>query len=263
MEQDDKIAVITGGGRGIGAAAGLRFLESGFHVYFADVNVERVEEFVGSLKDYSTHAHPVGIDVTSDAAVDQAMNQVGESHGHINVLINNAGITNQRPTEDTPTVEWQQMIDIHLSGTFRCARSAFPYLKSANGASIINVSSIAGRMGMPIRASYCAAKAGIEGLTRSLASEWAPYGIRVNAVAPGWVMTDLIQKDLESGLVSEEVLSSRISLKRFGRPEEIGDVMFFLATDTSSYMTGQVLNVDGGLSVDLNPGNIGGFSEKV
>jgi NAD(P)-dependent dehydrogenase (short-subunit alcohol dehydrogenase family) len=262
MVQDEKVAIITGGGRGIGAATGLRFLEAGFHVYFADMNFKRVQELIASHKDETGRAHPLEIEVTSDMSVDRAINYVGEKHGHIDVLINNAGITNQKSTQDIPTAEWQQMIDIHLGGTFRCSRAAFPYLKAANGASIINVSSIAGRMGMPIRASYCAAKAGIEGLTRSLATEWAEYGIRVNAVAPGWVMTELIQKDLENGLVSEAVLSARISLKRFGKPEEISEVIFFLAVDSSSYMTGQVLNVDGGLSIDLNPGSTLALSTK-
>lgn len=262
MAQDEKVAIITGGGRGIGATTGLRFLKAGFHVYFADMNFDRVQEFVNSLKEDAGRAHALEIEVTSDASVDKAINYIGNKHGHINVLINNAGITNQKPTQDISTGDWQQLIDIHLGGTFRCSRTAFPHLKAANSASIVNVSSIAGRMGMPIRASYCAAKAGIEGFTRSLATEWAEYGIRVNAVAPGWVMTELIQKDLENGLVSEEVLSTRISQKRLGKPEEISEVMFFLATDSSSYMTGQVLNVDGGLSIDLNPGSTVALSKK-
>ena len=115
---------------------------------------------------------------------------------------------------------------------------------------------------MPIRASYCAAKAGIEGFTRSLATEWAEFGIRVNTVAPGYVMTELIQKDLINGLVSEEVLSGRISMKRLASPDEIAEVMFFLGTKASSYMTGQLLNVDGGLSIDLNPGNTQALASK-
>ncbi len=256
MDDKERVAVITGGGRGIGAAAGLRFIKAGFHVYFADLNFIRAQQFVESLKSFQSHAHPLSLDVTSDDSVMEAIDIVGKKHGHINVLINNAGITNQQPTVETSVADWQMMIDTHLTGAFRCSRAAFPFLKGASDASIINVSSIAGAMGMPIRASYCAAKAGLEGLTRSLATEWSKDGIRVNAVAPGWVLTDLIQKDLDSGLVSEELLSSRISLKRLGKPDEIGEVMFFLASNASSYMTGQVLRVDGGLSIDLNPGNV-------
>jgi NAD(P)-dependent dehydrogenase (short-subunit alcohol dehydrogenase family) len=255
MNHESKIAVITGAGRGIGASAGVQLLNSGHYVYFTDTVFERAQEFVESLTDFHGKAFALKLEVTNDASIDSAINQVGEKHGHINVLINNAGTTNQQPTQTTPSSEWDELIGIHLGGTFRCSRAAFPYLKAAGRSSIVNVSSIAGRFGMPIRASYCAAKAGIEGFTRSLATEWAEFGIRVNAVAPGWVLTELIKKDLVSGLVSEEKLSTRISMKRLAQPNEIAQVMFFLATEASSYMTGQVLNVDGGLSIDLNPGN--------
>jgi len=262
MSEESKVAVITGAGRGIGASAGVRLLNGGFTVYFTDMNLERTQEFVESLSEHKKRAFALQIQVTDDTSVDSAMHFVGEKHGKIDLLINNAGITNQRPTQDIPTVDWQQLIDIHLGGTFRCSRAAFPFLKAANGSAIVNVSSIAARLGMPIRASYCAAKAGIEGFGRSLATEWAEFGIRVNTVAPGYVMTDLVQKDLKNGLVSQEVLGNRISLKRFATPEEIAEVMFFLGTKASSYMTGQVLNVDGGLSIDLNPGSTSALTQK-
>jgi NAD(P)-dependent dehydrogenase (short-subunit alcohol dehydrogenase family) len=260
--KQEKIAVITGAGRGIGATAGIRLLQEGFTVYFTDMNLERTQEFVESLDQHKERAFALQIQVTDDESVNTAIRYVGEKHGKIDLLINNAGITNQRPTQDIATADWNLLIDVHLGGTFRCSRAAFPYLKAANGAAIVNVSSIAGRLGMPIRASYCAAKAGLEGFGRSLATEWAEFGIRVNTVAPGYVMTDLIQKDLDNGLVSEEVLSTRISLKRFASQEEIAEVMFFLGTNASSYMTGQVLNVDGGLSIDLNPGNTTALTKK-
>lgn len=262
MAISEKVALITGAGRGIGASAGIRLLQGGFHVYFADMNLERANEFVATLGDFKERALAIEIQVTDDSSVDCAMETVRKRHGKLDALINNAGITNQRPTQDIATQDWNRLIDVHLGGTFRCSRSAFPLLTSANGAAIVNVSSIAGRLGMPIRASYCAAKAGIEGFGRSLATEWAEFGIRVNTVAPGYVMTDLIQKDLQNGLVSEEALSKRISLKRLANPEEIAEVMYFLATDASSYVTGQVINVDGGLSIDLNPGSTAALTKK-
>lgn len=263
VNENRKVAVITGAGRGIGASAGLRLLKEGFVVYFADMNVARAQEFVNSIREGRENAYSLEIQVTSDNSVNAAMTAVGEKHGKVDLLINNAGITNQRPTQDIPTEDWQELIDVHLGGTFRCCRAAFPYLKAAKGAAIVNVSSIAGRLGMPIRASYCAAKAGIEGFGRSLATEWAEFGIRVNTVAPGYVMTELIQKDLKNGLVSEEVLSGRISLRRLANPEEIAEVMLFLGTSASSYMTGQVLSVDGGLSIDLNPGSTAAIAKGV
>jgi len=251
----ERIAVVTGAGRGIGAAVGRRLLDAEYIVYFTDVDARRAEQHVTTLEESGTRAFALGMNVSSDIEVDKGMTLIGDRHGEISVLINNAGTTGQYPTQGVTTDSWSQLIDTHLGGTFRCARAAFPYMSGASPTSIVNVSSIAGRMGMPIRASYCAAKAGIEGFTRSLAAEWAEFGIRVNAVAPGYVMTDLVQKDLESGLVSEATLSTRISMKRLAQPAEIAEVMYFLASNASSYVTGQVVNVDGGLSIDLNPGS--------
>jgi len=256
MSQDDElVCVITGAGRGIGATAGLALLALGHTVYFTDADKERAESFVNALPESGERAFALHLDVTSDQSVQHAMDEVGGKHGRINVLVNNAGTTNQQPTQSIKSEDWNRLIDVHLGGTFRCCRAAFPHLRAAGASSIVNVSSIAGRFGLPIRASYCAAKAGIEGFTRSLAAEWAEFGIRVNAVAPGWVMTELIQKDLDNGLVSVDTLKTRISMKRLAEPSEVSSVMMFLAGSASSYMTGQVLSVDGGLSIDLNPGN--------
>jgi len=251
----EKICIITGAGRGIGATAGSALLEAGHTVYFTDVDVKRVDQHLTALPQFKENAFSLHLDVSSDESVQTAIDHVGSRHGRIDLLINNAGTVNQQPTQLVISEDWNRLIDIHLGGTFRCCRAAFPYLCSAGESAIVNVSSIAGRFGLPIRASYCAAKAGIEGFTRSLATEWAEFGIRVNAVAPGWVMTELIHKDLDSGLVSTETLQTRISLKRLAEPREISDVMMFLAGSSSSYITGQVISVDGGLSIDLNPGN--------
>jgi len=255
MSAGQRVALVTGAGRGIGTAVGARLLSSGFEVHFTDANEDRVKRHAATLGQYGQLAFAWGMDVTSDKDVSSVIDAVGNRYGRIEVLINNAGIINQYPTQDTPTSDWNELIDVHLGGTFRCSRAAFPFLSAAGQSAIVNMSSIAGQMGMPIRASYCAAKAAIEGFTRSLAAEWAEFGIRVNAVAPGYVMTELIQRDLANGLVSKEQLETRISMKRLADPAEIAESMFFLATEASSYITGQVLHVDGGLSIDFNPGN--------
>lgn len=255
FNDNELVCFITGAGRGIGATAGLALLALGHTVYFTDADEERARKFVEALPESNERAFSLHLDVSSDQSVQKAIDHVGDRHGRINVLINNAGTTNQQPTQSIKTEDWNRLIDVHLGGTFRCCRAAFPYLCAAGESSIVNVSSIAARFGLPIRASYCAAKAGIEGFTRSIAAEWAEFGIRVNAVAPGWVMTELIHKDLDTGLVSVDTLKTRISLKRLAEPSEISNVMMFLAGSSSSYMTGQVLSVDGGLSIDLNPGN--------
>ena len=248
------VALVTGAGRGIGAAVGARLLHSGFEVHFTDAIEDRAKTYAATFGCDPGLAFGWGMDVTSDSDVSSVIGAVGARHGRIEVLVNNAGVINQRPTQDISSSDWNELIDVHLGGTFRCSRAAFPFLSAASRSAIVNVSSIAGQMGMPIRASYCAAKAAIEGFTRSLAAEWAEFGIRVNAVAPGYVRTELIQRDLANGLVSEEQLATRISMKRLADPAEIAESMFFLATEASSYITGQILHVDGGLSIDFDPG---------
>jgi NAD(P)-dependent dehydrogenase (short-subunit alcohol dehydrogenase family) len=255
MSAHQRVALVTGAGRGIGATVGARLLGSGFEVHFTDADGDRATAYVAALGESPGPAFAWRMDVTSDTDVGSVVDAVGTRHGRIDVLVNNAGIINQCPTQHIPTSDWNELIDVHLGGTFRCSRAAFPFLSAAGRSAIVNVSSIAGQMGMPIRASYCAAKAAIEGFTRSLAAEWAEFGIRVNAVAPGYVRTELIQKDLANGLVSEHELATRISMKRLADPSEIAESMVFLATEASSYITGQVLHVDGGLSIDFNPGN--------
>lgn len=254
MSNPQRVALVTGAGRGIGASIGELLIERGYCVFFTDVVGERADEYVASLN-LPGKAFSLQMDVTSDESVANAVKAAGALHDRLDVLVNCAGTTNQQPTHLVTTEAWNTLIDIHLGGTFRCSREAFPYLVKANGSAIVNISSIAGSFGMPIRASYCAAKAGIEGFTRSLASEWAEHNIRVNAVAPAWIMTDLIKKDLDRGLVQVDVLSTRISMKRMGEPHEVAETVCFLATEASSYITGQVIHVDGGLSIDLNPGN--------
>jgi NAD(P)-dependent dehydrogenase (short-subunit alcohol dehydrogenase family) len=259
MKTSGKISLVTGAGRGIGAATGVKLLSKGYTVYFADLDPRRAQEFISNLEERTDRAFAMEMDVTSDDSVKNVFSHIEAQHGHLDLLVNNAGITNQSPTEEIVTNDWNRLLDIHLGGTFRCSREAFPLLKSAGKSAIVNTSSIAGKFGMPARASYCSAKAAIEGLTRSLAAEWATHGIRVNAVAPGWVYTDLIKKDFANGLISEEKLHARISLQRLAEPEEIAEVIYFLGSEAASYVTGQVLAVDGGLSIDLNPGSTSGI----
>jgi NAD(P)-dependent dehydrogenase (short-subunit alcohol dehydrogenase family) len=245
-----QVALIIGGASGIGAACASKMVEDGWAVAIGDISIDN------SL--LTTKADDVQlrmrVDVADTLSIVAALESVAAKFGRLDSVINTAGFTDQSPSPLVSDDDWDALIGVHLGGSFKVARESFPYLKSSGG-SIINISSIAGTMGLPYRASYCAAKAGIEGLTRSLAVEWAEYGIRVNAVAPGWVKTALIEKDLASGLVSEAELSGRISLRRFGKVEEVSDLVAFLASDRSSYITGQVLAIDGGLSVDLDPGN--------
>jgi NAD(P)-dependent dehydrogenase (short-subunit alcohol dehydrogenase family) len=239
------VALVIGGASGIGEACAAALREEKWVVAIGDISA-------GESGDYSEFL--TGVDVTVSDSVAEAFKRVHGKFGRLNAVINTAGFTNQAPTPTVSDSDWDDLIGVHLGGSFRVAREAFPYLKESGG-SILSFSSVAGGMGLPYRASYCAAKAGIEGLTRSLAAEWAEFGIRVNAIAPGWINTGLIDKDLASGLVSKEALASRISLRRFGTVEEVADLAAFLSSRRSSYITGQVITIDGGLSIDLDPGN--------
>jgi NAD(P)-dependent dehydrogenase (short-subunit alcohol dehydrogenase family) len=243
--EDSPVALVVGGGRGIGRASVTALERAGWTVEVADKNTQRGD----------TSSRPIHyVDVTDSESVGSVFSAVFATHGRIDSVVNSAGYTKQAPTPEVSDRDWDEMIGVHLSGTFRVAREAIGFLK-ARGGSIVNFSSIAGSMGLPYRASYCASKAGIEGLSRSLAVELAEFGIRVNAVAPGWIDSDLIDKDLDSGLVSEAVLRTRISLRRFGTVDEVASLVAFLCSPDSSYITGQTIGIDGGLSVDLDPGD--------
>jgi NAD(P)-dependent dehydrogenase (short-subunit alcohol dehydrogenase family) len=159
------------------------------------------------------------------------------------------------PSEELSDESWDRLISIHLGGAFRCSRAAFPHLSATGAGSIVSISSIAGRTGFSIRASYCAAKAGIEGLTRALAVEWAKRGVRVNAVAPGHVRTPMLDHSLQIGSVTQETVAARtqrIPLGRYAEASEIAAVVLFLCSPAASYVTGETIWVDGAITVNAD-----------
>lgn len=240
-----RVAVVIGGKSGIGLAT-VKVLEAeGWKVLTGDVS-----------EPHNNNASDVGhfVDVTRSETINIFFEWAKNKYGRVDAVVNTAGFTNQSPTPLVTDDDWDNLVGVHLGGSFKVARAAFSVMKESGG-SIVNISSVAGSMGLPFRASYCASKAGIEGLTRSLAVEFAEFGIRVNAVAPGWIQTQLTNKDLDSGLVSEAVLKTRISLRRLGKAEEVADLVSFLCSVRSSYITGQTVAVDGGLTIDLDPGD--------
>lgn len=242
---ESPVAIIIGGARGIGYGCALALRVVGWRVVIADKN----------FGDESLDFVALTVDVSLSGSVDALFEEVMHRFGKIDAVVNTAGFTNQAPTLDVSDDDWDAMLDVHLGGAFKVAKACAKHMSDSGGGSVVFFSSIAGAMGLPYRASYCASKAGIEGLTRSLAVEFAEKGIRVNAVAPGWIDTGLIEKDLTSGLVSEAVLRTRISLRRMGSIDEVASVVVFLCSPGASYITGQSIAVDGGLSVDLDPGD--------
>ncbi|NJK99921.1 MAG: 3-oxoacyl-[acyl-carrier-protein] reductase [Spirulinaceae cyanobacterium SM2_1_0] len=238
-----QVAIVTGGSRGIGRATALALAASGAQVV---VNYARSQEAADAVVAEISQAGGVAIALAADVAqseqVDELISQTKAKLGQIDVLVNNAGITRDTLLLRMKPEDWQAVIDLNLTGVFLCTRAVSKLMLKQKRGRIINIASVAGQMGNPGQANYSAAKAGVIGFTKTVAKELAPRGITVNAVAPGFISTDMTRD-----LASEEILKY-IPLGRYGEPEEVAGLIRFLAADpAAAYITGQVFNVDGGM----------------
>jgi NAD(P)-dependent dehydrogenase (short-subunit alcohol dehydrogenase family) len=243
------IALITGAGGGIGGAVVERLLDDGYRVIVADLDEDSANVTVERLGGARDSVLAATVDVADRAAVGDLMTRIEASFGGLDLLINNAGYAEPSPLAELDPAAWDRMLAVHLTGTFNCCQAAYPLLADSAHAAVVNMASIAARVGIAGRGSYCAAKAGIEGLTRELAIEWAPR-IRVNAVAPGLVKTPLVERVAADGIYDLASMESGIPARRLCRPEEVAAVVAFLGSGDAGYITGQSLVVDGGLTVD-------------
>jgi NAD(P)-dependent dehydrogenase (short-subunit alcohol dehydrogenase family) len=250
MGDDGRVAFVSGAARGIGLAITEVLLAEGYRVAIGDLDVAEARSVADRLDPRGGRALPVAHDVTQTSSVDAAIAATAERFGGLDVLVNVAGTVNPEPSAEISDQSWSDLLGVHLDGTFRCCRAAYPLLKRAEAPAIVSISSIAATVGIPKRLSYSAAKSGIESLTRVLAVEWADDGIRVNAVAPGYTMTKRMEGTIASGLLEETHVTRLIPMRRFARPEEIANSVHFLASDRASYITGQTLYVDGGTTVN-------------
>jgi NAD(P)-dependent dehydrogenase (short-subunit alcohol dehydrogenase family) len=244
MNDREPVAVVTGAADGIGWATAQRFSAAGYRVALVDLNEEKALLRAGELGgDHVAY----GCDVAKEADVRFTFERLQKQFGRLDVLVNNAGIGSPHvPTTEQTVESFQKILGIHLTGTFLFSRGAFALMAPHKAGSIVNIASIAGIVGLPRRNAYGAAKAGIASMTRSMACEWASDGIRVNAVAPGFVATALVKKLELDGFVDMPRLERRIPMGRLARPEEIASAILFLSSAAASYVTGSILSVDGG-----------------
>jgi gluconate 5-dehydrogenase len=241
----DRAVVVTGGGRGLGRAIGLGLLGRGASVMFASRTREQLAETLKLAGTWRDRAAIESVDVRDEASVASLMEAAQERFGRLDVLVNVAGITRRQASMEMARATWEDIITTNLTGCFLCCAAAARVMSARGGGSIINIASIASELALPGRAPYVASKAGVLGLTRALAVEWAGIGIRVNAIGPGYFRTSINEPLYRDDLWANR-LHARIPLGRSGRPEELVGAVVFLAGEESGYVTGQILYVDGG-----------------
>ena len=239
-----RVALVTGAGRGIGAAIARALAAEGATVYAGDIDAGAAKDSVRLIAETGGEALPLELNVTDEASVQAAVAEILAEQGRIDILVNNAGISRPAMLHKMTDEEWQSVLDVNLTGLFRTIRAVSGSMKEHGGA-IVNVSSLAGRRGSIGQINYAAAKAGVLGLTMSAALELARYGVRVNAVAPGVVETDMTRTILTDERFREKYLAD-IPLGRIGSPDDIADAVVYLVSPKASFITGQVLSVDGG-----------------
>jgi len=240
----DKVAVITGASRGIGRSIALALAAQGAKVVASARSREALDQLVGEIKANGGEALAVVGDIAVESDADNLVQQAVATFGQLDILVNNAGITRDGLLLRMKNEDWDAVLDTNLKGAFQCIRSAAKVMSKQRSGRIINISSVVGEMGNAGQANYCASKAGLLGLTKSVARELARRNVTVNAITPGFIVTDMTDGMTDK---AREAMTEQIPLGRLGEAEDIANAVLFLASDQASYITGQVLGVNGGM----------------
>jgi NAD(P)-dependent dehydrogenase (short-subunit alcohol dehydrogenase family) len=254
QSESGRVALVTGAASGIGLAIVERLSRDGYRVVIGDINEAGGREQAERLRAGGADVRFRSLDVTDEASVESVVTGVAREFGSLGVLVNNAGVTTHAPIEDLALEDWRRVLAVDLDGVFLGLRAAGRVMLPQGAGVIVNIASIAWDRGAAGRAPYVVSKAGVVGLTRVAAVEWAGSGIRVNAVAPGYIETPLLRNAFERGAIDEADVLARIPAGRVARIEEIAEVVAFLASPAAAYITGQVLVVDGGFLADFGVG---------
>jgi len=255
MKLENRVVVVTGSGSGIGRACAAEFAKEGAKVVVADINLAGAEETVKQIKDLGWKCVPFGTDVSDPDSVIRLVDFTIKTYSKIDILVNNAAVQINKTVADITFEEWNRQISVNVGGIFLCSKYFLPYLRQTRG-NIVNMSSVNGFFVEPMCAGYCTTKAAIIGLTKAMAIDHGPEGIRVNCICPGYIDAGLAEGYFQSQpdpVLARQEAGKLHALWRIGKPEEVGRVAVFLASDDASFMTGASVVVDGGFGSGLPP----------
>lgn len=244
MSLQKKVAIVTGASRGIGRAIALRLAKEGAYVVVTATTVENANKVAVEIEQLGGRAFAFALNVAEIGECETLVKTALEKFSKIDILVNNAGVTDDNLLVRMKEEEWDKVLDVNLKGAFNCIRASTKTLMKQRSGKIVNITSVVGIMGNAGQANYCASKAGVIGLTKSVAKELAPRNIQVNAVAPGYIETDMT-KDLPDDV--RETLVNAIPLGRIGAPDDVAALVSFLVSENADYITGQIITVDGGM----------------